>query len=105
MEHHEEPPGRDSPCAHTASLSFAYADEHRAQIVERSVVVEVGDIDDPRSQARVAREGDAVEVTVEATDLVALRAGINSWTRMVGVAEKVEAGARIGSKDASTTSR
>lgn len=97
MEHHDAPPDRGSPRAHTASLSFDYTDEHRARVVEQSVAVEVGDIADARSRARVARRGDVVEVTVEATDLVALRAGINSWTRMVGVAENVEASARIRS--------
>lgn len=91
MEHHDAQSGRDtgSSRAHTASLSFTYPDERRARVVERSVAVEVGDIDDARSGATVARETDTVEVTVHASDLVALRAGINSWTRMVGVAEDV----------------
>ncbi|SDM08148.1 KEOPS complex subunit Pcc1 [Halogranum gelatinilyticum] len=88
MEHHGAQSG-DAPHAHTASLSFSYPDERRARIVEASVAVEVGDIDDARSQATVARDGDTVEVTVNAADLVALRAGLNSWTRMVGVAEDV----------------
>jgi KEOPS complex subunit Pcc1 len=94
VEHHDAQSGHDTPRAHTASLSFTYPDERRARIVEQSVAVEVGDIDDARSQATVVRDGDTVEVTVHASDLVALRAGINSWTRMVGVAEDV---ARIGS--------
>lgn len=92
MEHHGAPSGTDSSRAHTASLSFDYPDERRARIVEQSVAVEVGDIDDARSQATVARDGVTVEVTVHASDLVALRAGINSWTRMVGVAEDVASG-------------
>jgi KEOPS complex subunit Pcc1 len=89
VEHHDAQSGRDTPRAHTASLSFDYPDERRARIVEGSVAVEVGDIDDARSQATVARDEATLEVTVHASDLVALRAGINSWTRMVGVAEDV----------------
>ena len=93
MEHHDAQTGRETPRVHTASLSFEYSDERRATVVEKSVAVEVGDIDDARSGATVARDGDTVEVTVRASDLVALRAGINSWTRMVGVAEDVASGA------------
>ncbi|KTG10622.1 KEOPS complex Pcc1-like subunit [Haloprofundus marisrubri] len=77
--------------SHLSVLRFSYPDERRARVVERSVGVEVGEIDDERSQASVEREGNTVEVRVEATDLVALRAGINSWTRMVAVAERLAA--------------
>ncbi len=71
----------------TASLSFEYDDERTARIVERSVGVEVGEIDDDRSRAAVERTGATVIVDVAAADLVALRAGTNSWTRLVAVAE------------------
>ncbi|EMA71509.1 rpo operon protein [Halorubrum distributum JCM 13916] len=53
---------------------------------------EVGEIDDARSSATVDREGDAVRIRVLADDLVALRAGVNSWSRLVSVAEGVGAG-------------
>ncbi|WP_411967996.1 KEOPS complex subunit Pcc1 [Haloferax sp. YSSS75] len=75
--------------AHSASLEFDYPDERRARIVERSVAVEVGEIDDARSRARVHRDGRTVVVTVEADDLVALRAGVNTWIRLVETAEAV----------------
>ncbi|CQR50866.1 MULTISPECIES: KEOPS complex subunit Pcc1 [Haloferax] len=75
--------------AHSASLEFDYSTERRARVVERSVAVEEGEIDDARSGARVAREGRTVVVTVEAGDLVALRAGVNSWIRLVETAERV----------------
>jgi KEOPS complex subunit Pcc1 len=75
--------------AHDAVLTFTYPDEHRARLVERSVRVEVGEIDDDRSAATVDRDGDDVSVRVRAADLVALRAGLNSWRRLVGVAEDV----------------
>jgi len=70
------------------SLQFEYDTERRARIVERSVRVEVGEIDDARSSAAVERDGDAVVVRVVADDPVALRAGINSWSRLVEVAER-----------------
>lgn len=75
--------------AHSASLEFDYPDERRARIVERSVAVEVGEIDDARSSVRVHREGRTVVVIVEADDLVALRAGVNTWIRLVETAEAV----------------
>jgi KEOPS complex subunit Pcc1 len=77
--------------SHSTILRFEYADERRARVVERSVAVEVGEIADDRSRATVGRNGSAVEVRVEASDLVALRAGVNSWIRMIDVAERVSA--------------
>ena len=77
----------DAP--HTLSLRFAYDTERRARIVERGVRVEVGEIDDDRSTARVEREGRVVRVRVGAADLVALRAGANTWLRLLDVAEAV----------------
>jgi KEOPS complex subunit Pcc1 len=77
----------DAP--HGLCLRFEYDAERRARIVERSVRVEVGEIDDDRSTARVDREGRTLRVTVGAADLVALRAGANTWLRLVAVAEAV----------------
>ena len=79
----------DAP--HRLSLLFEYDTERRAAVVERSVRVEVGEIDDARSGATVDRDGEAVRVRVYADDLVALRAGVNSWSRLVAVAERVGA--------------
>ena len=92
-----------SDADHRASLSFAYDDERRARIVERSVRVEVGDIDDDRSRATVDRDGREVTVRVDAADLVALRAGTNTWTRLIDVAESVaeSASGNDGSADGS----
>ncbi|WP_410765523.1 KEOPS complex subunit Pcc1 [Haloferax sp. DFSO60] len=75
--------------AHSASLEFDYPDERRARIVERAVAVEVGEIDDARSGASVERDGTTVVITVKAGDLVALRAGMNSWIRLAETAESV----------------
>ncbi|GAA0720359.1 KEOPS complex subunit Pcc1 [Halorubrum trapanicum] len=78
--------------AHETVLSFTYSTERRARVVAAALGPEVGEIDDARSTATVDREGDAVRVRVLADDLVALRAGVNSWSRLVGVAERVGAG-------------
>jgi KEOPS complex subunit Pcc1 len=75
--------------AHATVLSFEYADERRARLVADAVAVEVGQIADDRSRATVARDAAAVTVRVDAADLVALRAGCNTWLRLVATAEAV----------------
>ncbi|MFB6092410.1 MAG: KEOPS complex subunit Pcc1 [Haloquadratum sp.] len=81
--------------AHEAAVEFAYPDERRARTVAESVRVEVDEIADERSRATVTREGRVVRVEVTAADLVALRAGLNTWIRLVRVAEDA-AGAGAG---------
>ncbi len=71
-----------------AVLEVPYEDSDTARQVARSLAPEVGAIDDDRSRVRLARDGDTVEITVTATDLTALRAGLNTWFRLVGVAER-----------------
>ncbi|ESP89688.1 KEOPS complex subunit Pcc1 [Candidatus Halobonum tyrrellensis] len=78
---------------HRAVLSFPYDDERRARAVHEAVAVEAGAIDDDRSTARAARDGDTVEVSVRASDLVALRASTNTWARLVRAAEDAAAAA------------
>jgi len=73
---------------HEALLEFAYGTTPRARIVEQSVHQEVGDIAGDRTAATVDREGATVVVRVGADDLVALRAGINTWSTFVSVAER-----------------
>lgn len=73
---------------HDAVLTFSYADRDRARIVERSVGREVGEIAGDRTRTTLDRDGATVEVTVEASDLVALRAGLNTWATLVAVAER-----------------
>ena len=73
---------------HDAVLAFEYDDAQRARRVERAVRPEIGDIDDDRSAASLTRDGATVELTVEAADLVALRAGLNTWCTLVTVAER-----------------
>lgn len=81
---------------HTLELTWRYADVQRAQIVSSAVDQEVGEIDDTRSRARVKRDDTTVTVRIAAADLIALRAGVNTWTRFVATAEEV-----LGSVDSS----
>ena len=74
---------------HGTLLSFEYPDERRARIVADALAPEIGELDESRSSATVSRDGPVVRVRVTATDLVALRAGITSWSRLVAVAERV----------------
>ena len=83
-------PSRGEP-DHRLEAEFEYAHERRARDVADSIRVEVGEIPDERSGATVDRRGRVVSVAVGAADLVALRAGANTWTRLVGVAEDVAA--------------
>ncbi|MFC3957282.1 KEOPS complex subunit Pcc1 [Halovivax cerinus] len=75
-------------CAHETALRFTYRSERRARIVATSVDREVGEIDDDRSRTRLDRDGETIVLTVEAADLTALRAAVNTWLRLVDVAER-----------------
>ncbi|ODR82574.1 KEOPS complex Pcc1-like subunit [Haladaptatus sp. W1] len=75
--------------SHDALLDFEYDAEERAVLVFRSVEQEIGKIDDDRSRTTVERDGNTVSVRVEAEDLIALRAALNTWQTLVGVAETV----------------
>lgn len=78
-------PGRP----HRTSLTLEYDAEAVARAVERSLRQEVGEIDDDRSATQLARTDDAVELTIDAADLVALRAAANTWLSLASVAERV----------------
>ncbi len=73
---------------HEVVLSFDYPSETAAKVVERSLRPEVGDIDDDRSRATVDRAGRELGIIIEARDLAALRAGVNTWCSLVSVAEQ-----------------
>ncbi len=83
------PEPADSGVEHTAAVDFEYDTERRARAVAESIAVEVDEIDDARSGADIVRDGRVVRVDVAAADLVALRAGLNTWLRLVAVAEEV----------------
>ena len=73
---------------HATTLTFRYPDSDAAGLVAAAVSQEVGEIDGDRSAAAVSRDGAAVRVDVGADDLVALRAGLNTWSSLVEVAER-----------------
>ncbi|MFQ3476466.1 KEOPS complex Pcc1-like subunit [Halonotius sp. F2-221B] len=77
---------------HSTQLRFAYPTATAAQRIERSIAVEVGELDEDRSAVTVDRDGAVLTVEITATDRVALRAGINSWCRYVATAETVADG-------------
>lgn len=72
---------------HTAEFVFEYPSPEDATVVEQSVRVEAGDITGGRTRATVERDDATLTVTVDATDLTALRAGVNTWLSLVDVAE------------------
>lgn len=76
---------------HRTTFSFDYADAARASIVERAVRQEVDEIADDRSWTTVTRDGATLRVVVAAEDLVALRAGMNTWLTLTDVAERAAA--------------
>ena len=74
---------------HGATYTFAYDSAAIATIIEQSVRPEVDDIDGERSRVSLSRSGGQIEISVEASDLVALRAASNTWLTLVDVAESV----------------
>ncbi|MFA9515842.1 KEOPS complex subunit Pcc1 [Halopenitus sp. H-Gu1] len=84
-----------STFAHDLVVRFPYTDDEFARTVIDALAPEVDAIDDDRSSVELDRDGATVIVRIRARDLVALRAGFNSWTRLVDVAETVvNAGSR-----------
>lgn len=78
-----------SEYVHEAVFAFPYADDRTARLVFESVRPEVGDIGGDRTAVTVDRNDDTVVLTVRAADLIALRAGINTWQSLIDVAERV----------------
>ncbi|MFB6163320.1 MAG: KEOPS complex subunit Pcc1 [Halococcoides sp.] len=73
----------------TAAVTATYDDPGSARRVERALAPEIASIDDDRTSAAIERSGATVEIAIEATDPVALRAGANSWLGLLEVAERV----------------
>jgi KEOPS complex subunit Pcc1 len=69
-------------------LSAECHSPEQARRIERALAPEVGDIGDGRSRTRLRRTGETVSIIVEAADLVALRAGLNTWCALLRVAEQ-----------------
>jgi KEOPS complex subunit Pcc1 len=81
---------------HTADLRFVYRSSEAAAIVSEAVERELGEIGGDRATAAVSRRGATIVVEIEADDLVALRAGVNTWETLLEVAEDVADTARPG---------
>jgi KEOPS complex subunit Pcc1 len=73
---------------HEIRFSVEYCSAERARRIERALAPEVGDIEDDRSRTRLRRSDETVSIAVEAADLVALRAGLNTWCSLLSVAER-----------------
>lgn len=74
---------------HEATLSFPYSSVSQARLVQAAIEPEVGDIAGDRTTVSVRRTGSTLEIHLEASDPVALRAGQNTWMGFVTVAERV----------------
>jgi KEOPS complex subunit Pcc1 len=80
---------------HTAALVFRYDTPRAAALVADAIRQEAGEIDGGRSSATVRREGEEVQVDIDADDLVALRAGLNTWQTLVEVAERIASAGNV----------
>ncbi|MFB6217622.1 MAG: KEOPS complex subunit Pcc1 [Halobacteriaceae archaeon] len=76
---------------HRTDLVFTYPTAERAATIERAVAREAGDIEGDRTDASVSLAGRELTVSIEAADLVALRAGHNTWCSLVEAAERAAA--------------
>lgn len=70
-----------------------YSSQRRARAIADAVGVEAGSIADSRSRATLTHEDATVRITVEARDLATLRAGVNTWLRLVRTAEETASAA------------
>ena len=73
---------------HEAVFTFEYSSPECARRVSNAIEPELGDIDDDRSRVAAACAGCELRLTVAAADQVALRAALNTWLSLVGVAER-----------------
>ena len=74
--------------SHDATLEFDYESAARAELVAASVAREIGEIDDDRSRTTLERDGARVRIEIDAADVIALRAALNTWFSLVDVAER-----------------
>ncbi|ELY70631.1 KEOPS complex subunit Pcc1 [Natrinema versiforme] len=74
--------------SHDATLEFDYETASRADLVAESVAREIGEIDDERSQTTIDREGTRISIEIDADDIIALRAALNTWFSLIDVAER-----------------
>jgi KEOPS complex subunit Pcc1 len=73
---------------HEAVFSAVYDSPEQARRVEQALRPEVGEIEGDRTTATLTRDGATLAVSVDAADLTALRAGLNTWLGLAAVAEQ-----------------
>ena len=78
--------GRSDAFVHTLTIEVDPGDSE-ARLIERSLSPEAADLVDDRSRTTVDRSGGRLRIHIEATDLVALRAAMNTWMGLLSVAE------------------
>jgi len=66
---------------HSCKIELHFDTEHEADTVYRSLEVDVKERLSERGCASISRKGAAVEIVVEAQDISALRALLNSYLR------------------------
>lgn len=81
---------------HSADLCFQYRSPEAAALVADAVAGELGEIDDDRATATLTVADATVRISIDATDLVSLRAGLNTWEGLLEVAER---SAEVGRSD------
>lgn len=78
---------------HRTTLDVCYSDSERTAAIARSVAREAGAIAGGRTHVSVEHTDTKIEVTIEAEDVVALRAGQTTWCTLLEVAERTTASA------------
>jgi KEOPS complex subunit Pcc1 len=73
---------------HETTLSLSYESPAEAETVLQSLRQEAGTISGDRTEATVTGTDRSVTITIRAEDLVALRAGHNTWLGLAAVAER-----------------
>jgi KEOPS complex subunit Pcc1 len=89
---------------HETLLTFEYDSAARAMTVAASLRPEIDDIEGDRTRASLTRDGESVDITIEAADLVALRAGQNTWLSLAAVAERCAVSGAVGTSGAAVSS-
>ena len=62
-------------------------DPDLAKAIERSIRVERSDLADDRTRTHISRNDGTIEIHIEATDLIGLRAATNTWVGLLKTAE------------------
>lgn len=73
---------------HETTLILSYGSVEIARILKRSLGQEAGEISGDRTRTTLSRDGETIRLTIEAEDLVSLRAGHNTWLGLATVAEE-----------------